>query len=952
MCESNWVDRIELNGIEWNGIESSAAGEPKLFDGDAFLDDIGFGIARALAITGEGPSGSGTRVSARTPPPRVDMPPATRSSPPEARTPPSTTRTPPPKTHTPSPAKTDTPPPAMRSPTPPAARTPTSPPATRPAPAQSSPAVRPPAMRPNPSLPAMRPPRMSSPLARLSTAPPARPISPAPRTGVSDYSGVGRTRRRVRPMGTSVVGGGDDEEPGDTESVVGWDYEESVVGGGESVVGGGAQSVAGGRGSIVSGREQSAVGGRSGRGASVAGSVVGGRDESVVGWGRLESVIGAREESVIGGKGASVVSGRTRSVVSGKQESVGGKGTSIARGSSGRTDVGSSKRDSILSSLPAGLVVMASSDEEDSIISPIQPKSIVSKTRATAATTQGESTETHVDEFGATRPQASSVVGSTASATALRRRVRGQSVLSTSESEAPSSVVSPLSPRLISVLQASGMHVDPERGPTSDELDAVIGRMAGMDIAAQPTQEVQELPMTIERVDTDSGITSPIVPPGAPSDAGSLFSRVVSPKPPPAKLRLGAVRMSATSTPSKSTTPAQNTSSRAAHPQVRPNSSLSAAARVPAPASVGSTQPPAPEVRPESLFSSGTNLRRSADPTQMPMPRGRSVFSRGPRSVTSAVSGASQEPTGLMSRLQAAGSRPKKLMATRITNPTAQKGKGKTPASASAPSDDFDGGLTSSEEESGDDEDEDSDTKTAAGEDDGLDHLTESVDEAGSLQPQESPVVERPAKRVTSPHAMPSEPIDQSLSISPQLMPSADPAVIESLEREMMPDEVLSLNPVICDACYAPMPLAKWTEHISKSGHRRNAARYSQLIMEQSTHGTPTPPLNDARERWAEATRIQPRRAHPSEYAFCDVCAVFLLRGDVEHFQGKKHYRCVRAAALNDADELESVRGSVSDEEDGPSARAFRGAAAANGSLGQQAFQGAGVAEQVTWNGV
>ncbi|KAG9073538.1 hypothetical protein FS749_015028 [Ceratobasidium sp. UAMH 11750] len=172
-------------------------------------------------------------------------------------------------------------------------------------------------------------------------------------------------------------------------------------------------------------------------------------------------------------------------------------------------------------------------------------------------------------------------------------------------------------------------------------------------------------------------------------------------------------------------------------------------------------------------------------------------------------------------------------------------------------------------------------------------------------------------------------------------MPAVDPELLEPLEGEMtMPEEVLSLNPVICDACYAPMPLAKWTEHIAKAGHRRNAARHSQLVMEQSTHSNPPPPLDDARERWAEATRIQPRRARPSEYAFCDICAVFLLRGDLEHFQGKKHYRCVRAAALNDADELESVRGSVSDEEDGPSARAFRGAAAApTGTLGHQVFQ-------------
>ncbi|KAG9119895.1 hypothetical protein FRC07_004859 [Ceratobasidium sp. 392] len=821
-------------------------GEPKPFDEEAFLNDIKFGITRAIMADA---SGSGSRRG--TPPQSAPL--SARTPPPETRTPPPTTRTPPPNVARapplpplatrPSPAvtRTPTPPGARPLPTPPTTRPLPSPPAASrplpsppaaarpplPTPPTRAPLPTPPARAPLPPFPAMRPPHMSSPLARvsagpsprvsdapsarsstvpsvrdsntpsarnspvrsstvssarISTTPPARPASPT----ASEYSAVGRTRRRARPMGTSVVGGGEAESVvggGDEESVIdGWDDGESAIGGGESVVG--------------------------------------------------ETVGGGRAESVVGG------SRRTSVVESAKAASV----------------VGGSRRTS----------------------------------------------------------------------------------------------------------------VDPEHGPSSIEVDAVINRMAGMNIGAIP--EATELPMTIERVDSDSGITSPVVPPGAPSDAGSLFSRVVSPKPTPAKLRLGAVRMSTTSTPTKSTTAAQGTPPRAVRSRPRPDSALSAAARVPAPASVGSTKPPAPEVRPESVFSSGANLRRSADPAQMPMPRTRSVFSRGPESVTSAVSEASKEPVGLFGRLQAAVSKPVQRGSTaskvpgllgssnapKQTPKQTKTGKGKTPASAS---DDFDGGLTSSEEEDGDEEDEDSDTKTTVADDDGLDHLTESIEGASGFQP-ESPVVERPTGREhanSRPRehagpAPPSEPIDQPLSVSPQLMPSADPALLEPLEGETMPDEVLSLNPVICDACYAPMPLAKWTEHIAKSGHRRNAARYSQLLMEQSTHGQPTP-INDARERWAEVTRIQPRRAHPSEYAFCDVCAVFLLRGDLEHFQGKKHHRCVRAAALNDADELESVRGSVSDEENGPSAWAFRGAAAPSGALGQQAFHRPGAAEQVTWNG-
>jgi hypothetical protein len=298
---------------------------------------------------------------------------------------------------------------------------------------------------------------------------------------------------------------------------------------------------------------------------------------------------------------------------------------------------------------------------------------------------------------------------------------------------------------------------------------------------------------------------------------------------------------------------------------------------------------------------------------------------------------------------------------------------------------DDEGGLTSSEEEEEDEGDDDDDARTTTADDDGLDHLTESVGEPFGLQldatPGQSPVLETHAPNHNPPSfeaPMPTmsklpggfgdEFADQPLSASPRLVPSADNGLLEDVMT--MPAEVLDLNPVICDACFAPMPLAKWTEHISKIAHRRNAAQYSQMVFKQTTTDwdPPSPtdnqstsrkdPALDTRERWVEATRIRPRQARPGEYAFCDICAVFLVRGDVEHFQGKKHLRCVRAAALNDADELESVRGSVSDEEDGPAARAFRAAAAAlphvkpetrarpTGRLGQQAFQRTGASPE------
>ncbi|KAG9087195.1 hypothetical protein FRC06_002685, partial [Ceratobasidium sp. 370] len=402
-------------------------GEQKPFDEEAFMNDIKFGIAMALA-NGDA---SGSRR-------------ATPSPPAPSKTPPAPSKTPPALAH-------------VRAPAPP--------------------------------RPSMRPPRVSSPLARISTATPPRPISPAPRTGVSDYSVTGKTRRRARPMGTSsVVGGGG--------SVVGaaWGWDRSVVGGE-------AESVVGGGGSVIRGEE---------------GSVVGAGEGSVVG--EEGHVVDDRDELVVGG-GEPVLEGNTTKEGSG---------------------VGA-RRDSVVSSVRTGPYAVAEPDAaspvEESAVSRSRVESLPSKAGASYADTRDEVTETHTDEvaetptddFGSLRPQASSVVDSPASVTALRRRVRGQSVLSSGDSEAPSSVVSPLSPRLVSALRATGMHVDPQQPPSSVEVDVVISRLAGMNIGGPTprpsTPQRDEQLVTIERVDTASGITSPIVPPGAPSDAGSLFSR-------------------------------------------------------------------------------------------------------------------------------------------------------------------------------------------------------------------------------------------------------------------------------------------------------------------------------------------------------------------------------------------------------------------------------------------
>lgn len=251
--------------------------------------------------------------------------------------------------------------------------------------------------------------------------------------------------------------------------------------------------------------------------------------------------------------------------------------------------------------------------------------------------------------------------------TVLGHRIRGESfsILSVS-SEAPSSVVSPLSPRLVAALKASGIEVTMEEALAPSERDEEVERvaesLAGMDLSGA-LMEHEDRIGTIERVDThSSGFTSPIVPEGAPSTVGSLFSRAVSPKPRPViPRRAGGPRPGTpTKVPSGSNstpvtpkaarlaqelqnTPGSVRSRQSAAPgssAQRPDSAM-AAARVPAPASTFSnhsaTHEAAQVPAPTSVFSAGpresSGQRISLDPAHVPAPG--SVFSRGPESVFS-----------------------------------------------------------------------------------------------------------------------------------------------------------------------------------------------------------------------------------------------------------------------------------------------------------------------------
>ncbi|CCO33828.1 hypothetical protein BN14_07914 [Rhizoctonia solani AG-1 IB] len=141
-----------------------------------------------------------------------------------------------------------------------------------------------------------------------------------------------------------------------------------------------------------------------------------------------------------------------------------------------------------------------------------------------------------------------------------------------------------------------------------------------------------------DRVDTGSGFTSPIAPPGAPSDAGSLFSRVRSPKPAPAMARFTAAPRLSTI---RSETPG---STRTKNPPVTPPKASHVT-----PSRASHITPPK-TTQPTRGFDNTPKSQRSARPGSSAIPvrpesppddviegrtQGRgpgSVFSRGPES--------------------------------------------------------------------------------------------------------------------------------------------------------------------------------------------------------------------------------------------------------------------------------------------------------------------------------
>ena len=302
----------------------------------------------------------------------------------------------------------------------------------------------------------------------------------------------------------------------------------------------------------------------------------------------------------------------------------------------------------------------------------IRSGSVVSRARseAVAAEDSNDPTLENYAESASSKDPSEPVVTAPKSFIS-EHRIRGKSFsLLSASSEAPSSVVSPLSPRLMTALRASGIEVTME-APVSEEKDEEVERvaesLAGMNLSGALPREEDRIG-TIERVDThSSGFTSPIVPEGASSAVGSLFSRAASPKPSPVVPRFNLGRMGdlRSSTPTRApsgsnptpvtpravrlaqglqNTPGSVRSHRSAAPGSsfeRPDSAM-AAARVPAPVSIfsnrsaahGADQVPAPA----SILSAGpgkTSERRlSADPAHVPAPG--SVFSRGPGSVFSA----------------------------------------------------------------------------------------------------------------------------------------------------------------------------------------------------------------------------------------------------------------------------------------------------------------------------
>ncbi|ELU37096.1 hypothetical protein AG1IA_08867 [Rhizoctonia solani AG-1 IA] len=551
-------------------------------------------------------------------------------------------------------------------------------------------------------------------------------------------------------------------------------------------------------------------------------------------------------------------------------------------------------------------------------------------------------------------------------------------------SDAPSSIVTPLSPHMIQVLQSQGINVDEPISEESDRsMEAIAQHIVGMNL--HETLGSPE-PIGIEifgRVDSGSELTSPVAPPGAPSDAGSLFSRVASPKPVPAVARLTlAPRLSMirsetpgstrTKTPPVTPPKATHVSPPKASDITPPkNSHIVTPPKGPLFArGLDSTPKSQRSARPES-FAAPAHPESPPDDTSRDKPRGpSSIFSRGPESSYSSHEEKpkvewklelpqSSDPFTFQSFLVKsmvlifvgtaiddccrAEWNLKDTVISDLTLPEPPTPTSSAPRVSERPLrgplpqqqqdaneeeeyDEVDPEEAEGEEDDGVEEDADEDgrltssdegARTETADDDGLDHLTESIGEPFGLQAQadtppnmeqsfesnraqnggmlgSGPLYSSP--RVVSPPPLPegfdTQFIDHRTPEAQAPMTPNEMEVFQTYGGEMaMPEEVLALQPIMCDACRAPMAASKWYEHISRSAHRRNAAHYAQWKFD---HLTARYPDVDSRELWAQATRLDPRGALPTEYAFCEVCQVFLIRGDTDHFDGKKHLKlCV-----------------------------------------------------------
>ncbi|KAF8750809.1 hypothetical protein RHS01_09175 [Rhizoctonia solani] len=532
-------------------------------------------------------------------------------------------------------------------------------------------------------------------------------------------------------------------------------------------------------------------------------------------------------------------------------------------------------------------------------------------------------------------------------------------------SDAPSSIVTPLSPHMIQVLQSQGINVDEPISEESDRsMEAIAQHIVGMNL--HETLGSPE-PIGIEifgRVDSGSELTSPVAPPGAPSDAGSLFSRVASPKPVPAVARLTlAPRLSMIRSETPGSTPSDITPPKNSHIVTPPKGPLFARG-------LDSTPKSQRSARPES-FAAPAHPESPPDDTSRDKPGGpSSIFSRGPESSYSSHEEKpkvewklelpqSSDPFTFQSFLGGMESQGHSHFgldsaAMRVAeNPNVEPDSEPPTPTSSAPRvnerplrgplpqqqqdaneeeeyDEVDPEEAEGEEDDGVEEDADEDgrltssdegARTETADDDGLDHLTESIGEPFGLQAQADtpPNMEQSfeSNRAQNGGMLGSGPLYSSPRVvSPPPLPEGfDTQFIDHRTPEaqapMTPNEMEVFQTYGGEMA---MP-EEWYEHISRSAHRRNAAHYAQWKFD---HLTARYPDVDSRELWAQATRLDPRGALPTEYAFCEVCQVFLIRGDTDHFDGKKHLKCLKAIALRDADELESVRGSVSEEEDAP----------------------------------